>query len=193
MLVLSRKNKAHMLNCIACGHDNLPITNEQTPGWVNGNSVQVVKHCHNCGARITEECDVCGNLHPLNTKNCSLHGVNIADFVSHRINAEERLSLFVLSRDVKEIVRVYRRLKRFGRSVYLTLGLLMLSILFPETLLTMFLFFSGAMSFLCGMLFEMYCEHVPDNLVHELWRSKNTEHITIRGTMRKEPFFWCGA
>ena len=69
----------------------------------------MIEKCHQCGARITEECAVCSRLHPLNTVFCSVEGINIEEFVDAKADVSERLKVF-MNLDAFKSIKFWRNI-----------------------------------------------------------------------------------
>lgn len=177
-----------MLVCAICGFDNLPFTNETISGFARGDSLRLVTHCHQCQARITQKCLVCGHLHPVGARWCSLNGVNISDFVGQKASLSDRLRVFIGSDAVRSLFSGRRRfhylLAPFSSAV---LSLILVFMAWEFVLLAfespnsvgVAAFVSACLFLVIWVIVFMSGEVYYSRKIRRLWRKFNPEEIEI--------------
>ena len=166
-----------MLNCTVCGHDNFPFTNSQISGWASGQSLQMVSRCHQCGARVAEECKVCRRLHPLNTTHCSMNGVRIQDFLNLKTDIQTRAEVFrglpEAQEAMAEMARYAYKIKRvFIASILALLGGFTAIALLP--IMGMISFITGMTLLIVSVCWMVRVDSRISNRMMALWKNVNS-------------------
>lgn len=163
-----------MLKC-SCGHENFPLTSAYNYGY--DSTVRIVEFCHQCGARITEECPVCSRLHPLNTAMCSVYGLSIEAFREHMVGLETRAKIFRELPEMMEIMRVWAsRVLNFKIAYFGILGLMIsgfVSMFIATRELSGFIFVLGLIALLITTFFLLVIISTTSLRAGALWREKN--------------------